>query len=124
MAIRSNSIAMGEELTRKKRVRGGHRASATRMIGRVNECLAATEPDRPSDTSKLLTLKLNLQEKLETLKLLDGQIVELTEESELEDEIEQADSFKEGIHAAMIKIEEHCKVSPAVLPVSSRRVAS
>ena len=38
-------------------------------------------------------LKLSLQEKLETLKLLDGEIVDLTEESHLADEIEQADGF-------------------------------
>ena len=112
---------MAEELTKKKRVRGGHRASATRTIGRVDEYLAAAGPDRPVETSKLLTLKLNLKEKLETLKLLDSQIVELTGEGELEDEIEQADSFREGIHAAMIKIEEHCTVPAAALPAAATR---
>ena len=63
-------------------------------------------------------LKLSLQEKLETLKLLDSQILQLTDEGELEDEIEQADSFRENIHAAMVKIEEHCTVPLTTLPAA------
>ena len=63
-------------------------------------------------------LKLSLQEKLETLKLLDSWILELTDKGKFEDEIEQADSFRENIHAAMVKIKEHCTVPLATLPVA------
>jgi len=58
------------------------------------------------DISKLSQLKLSLQEKLENLKLLDREMLDLIEEGELTSEIEQADTFKEGIYTAMIKIDK------------------
>ena len=85
------------DVTKKKRIRAGHRSSATRMLTQVEESLAASPPD----VARLSQMKLSLQEKLETLKLLDGEIVDLTEESHLADEIEQADGFKERIYAAV-----------------------
>ena len=53
-------------------------------------------------------MKLSLQEKLEVLKQLDSEILNLVDEDDLADEIEQSDDFKEGIYATMVKIEEHC----------------
>ena len=49
---------------------------------------------------KLLRLKLSLEEMLGTLKMLDGKILNLTKEDDLGDEIDQADSFKEGIYVS------------------------
>lgn len=77
-------------LSKKKRTRTGNKASATQMLCGL---LADTTPD----PSKLSQLKLSLQEKLETLKLLDSSLV---------DEIKQADAFKESIYAAMINIDQ------------------
>ena len=65
---------MAEELKRKKRIRAGHRASATQILSQVSGVLSTP----PADTAKLSQLKLTLQEKLETLRLLDTEIVELT----------------------------------------------
>ena len=45
-------------------------------------------------------------EKLETLKLLDSEIVELTPEEGLEDEIEQADGYKENVYRALTMIDK------------------
>ena len=73
-----------EALPRKKKIRAGHRASATRLLNQIDAILGDTRPD-----SNKLALSLN--EKLETLKLLDSKIVELTPEEELVKEIEQAD---------------------------------
>ena len=55
---------MSEGLVRKKRIRAGHKASATRMLTNVNELLSTLEPQ----------LKLSLQEKLDTLRQLDSEL--------------------------------------------------
>lgn len=100
---------MAEGLPRKKRIRAGHRASATRILNQIDGALAAATPDN----AKLSQLKLSLQEKLETLKRLDDEIVELTPEDGLVEEIEQADSYKEGVYIAMINIEKHLSTPTA-----------
>ena len=58
---------MAEELSRKKRVRAGNKASATRMLTRVADLLESTDPGGV-DAAKLSQLKLSLQEKLEVVK--------------------------------------------------------
>lgn len=60
------------------------------------------------DTLKLLRLKLSLEEKLGTLRTLDGEILDLTNEDDLGDEIEQTDAYKESIYDAMVTIEKFC----------------
>ena len=86
----------------KKRIRAGHRASTTRALTKVNDALAA----ETADEAKLSQLKLTLEEKLGTLKLLDSEIVELTEEDSLTTEIEQADDYKSEIYAALVRIDK------------------
>ena len=90
---------MSEALARKKKVRAGHRSSATRMINQL-------ETDRTSDEGltlfRLQQCKLTLQEKLETLNTLDQEILTLVEDSALEEEIEQADVFKEKLQHSII----------------------
>ena len=100
------------------------------MLTQIDTLLAEESPD----LSRLSQLKLSLQEKLETLKLLDGEILGLIDEGELTSEIEQADAFKEGIYTAVIKIDkrvnrvslptpEHsAEIPSAVVPRSSDRV--
>lgn len=88
---------MAEVFAKKKRICGGHRASATRMLQQVSEMVAASEADPAAlDIKRLLQLKLSLEEKLSTLKQLDGEILDLIDnEDGVTDEIEQADEFKE-----------------------------
>ena len=97
---------MSEGLTRKKRIRAGHKASATRMLTNINGLLSTLEPGPTTDTSRLTQLKLSLQEKLETLRQYDSEILDLTEEDQLVTEIEQADIFKEEIYTAITKIDK------------------
>ncbi len=54
----------------KKKIRCGHRASATRMVNHVSEVINAFEADPTTelDINVLLQLKLSLEEKLSTLK--------------------------------------------------------
>ena len=104
---------MAEGLAKKKRIRAGHRASATRTLTKLNDALAAeTAPDE----AKLSQLKLTLEEKLGTLKLLDGEIVELIDEDALATEIEQADDYKSEIYAALVRIDKALKLATPPAP--------
>ena len=62
-------MADREELARKKRVRGGHRASTTRVLEQVQASIAA----EPLDIPKINQLKRSLEEKLQSLKPEVGQ---------------------------------------------------
>ena len=50
-------------------------------------------------------LRLSLEEKLQTLKQLDGEILELTQEEHLDEEIEQADTYKDNIYSAIVRMD-------------------
>ena len=92
-----------ESAKKKKRIRAGHRASTTRTLKQVEEALI----EEYRDSAKLTRLRMTLNEKLATLRTLDAEIIELTEEeTQLEQEIEQADTFKESIYDALVRIEE------------------
>ena len=83
---------MAEELARKKRVRAGHESSATKTMTRVEEMLSSGES---LDPSKLNQLRISLREKLEEIKVLDSEILSLVKDNEVDDEIAQADLYKE-----------------------------
>ena len=72
----------------------------------VNDTLAA----ETADEAKLSQLKITLEEKIGTLKLLDSEIVELTEEGALATEIEQAD---DEIYAVLVRIDKALKLTTA-----------
>lgn len=104
------------ELSRKRSVRAGHKGSATRMMSKVDNLMAEDTPD-PAILSRL---KLSLNEKLDVLKQLDGEILALIEEGEVGDEILRSDEFKDGIFAAIIKIDRvlASKTSPTTVPTA------
>ncbi len=52
-------------------------------------------------TNSLSQLKLSLHEKLETLKQLDSEVVDLTPEEGLDEEIEQAYGYKDNVYRAL-----------------------
>ena len=91
-------MSTAKGLARKKRIRAGHKASASRMI---HQALGK----ETIDTSKLSLLKCSLQEKLET-RALDREIVDLIEDDKLTEEIKLVDSYKETIYSALLKIEK------------------
>ena len=93
------------EVARKKRTRGGHRASATytRVITQANEAMETTDP--VPAVADLMKFKLNLEEKLVTLNRIDEEILKRVEEDDLEEEIGQADVFKENIRLVLIKLD-------------------
>ena len=87
-------------LSRKKRTRTGHRASATRLINQATATLGAAEVD----IDELKLIKQLLMEKTRTLKSLDEEIAELVPEEELEEEIQQADQQIERVYSTIAKI--------------------
>lgn len=87
---------------KKKRIRAGHRSSTTRLLSEVDTAIGAS----PLEDDKLSQLKLCLDEKLQTLKQLDAEIVELVPEEELEAEITGADECKERIFSALTRIDK------------------
>ena len=100
---------MAEALAKKKRIRAGHRASATRTTRQVEDILSSEAPDK----ERLVLLGLTLNEKLETIKTLDSEVIDLIEDEEtLAAEIEQADDYKESIFSALIKIDRVVKAPP------------
>ena len=84
---------MAGELTKKKRIRAGHRGSVSHMVKRADELLAADH----SDITTLSQLRMIMKEKLEVLSKLDSEILCLIDdEAGITDEIEQLDAIKEG----------------------------
>ena len=94
---------MAEGLSRRKKIRGGHRSSATRTISEIYETIESTT-ERELVITKLMQCKLTLEEKLKTIKRYDDEILELVEDEEVEDEVDQADTFNERVHRAMIDV--------------------
>ena len=90
---------MSEGLAKKKKIRGGHRSSATHTISTIYETIESTV-NRESVMITLLQCKLMLKEKLETIKRYDDEILELVGDEEVENEIEQA----HRVHRAIIDV--------------------
>ena len=97
-----------EELARKRKVRGGHRGSTTRILGQVEHAIAGIPPDVP----KITQLKRSLEEKLQSLSTLDDEILELVPVDTIDDEILQADETKEKIYTALYQLEFVLKPIP------------
>ena len=92
-----------ESLTRKRKIRGGHRASCTRVVREIRALLTSTD----QNGTKMKQQKRFLEEKLTLLRGLDGEILELLRtEEELEAEIEQTDVCNEEISLAIAEVEE------------------
>ena len=78
------------EVARQKKIRAGHRSSATRLMNQLEEASAATGGPV---LERLLQWKLSLNDKLQKLKSLDNEILALVNDDAIDDEIEQADVF-------------------------------
>ena len=93
---------MVDALAKKKRIRAGHKGSVTKTVHLITEVLDSNAPDR----DRLLLLRVTLKEKLDTIKTLDTEIIELIDdETGLADEIEQADTYKGTLYECVMKID-------------------
>ena len=86
--------------------RKGHRAFATKTIGEVVTALAAETPDE----DQVRVLQKTLLEKLETLNLLDGEILDtLTEEDAINAEIDKSSYVRQQIQKSLLTADSFIK---------------
>ena len=95
---------MADERAKKRtKIRGGHQAHVKRVLDDVGTTLENYDQTRKQ---KLLQLKITLNEKLETLKNLDEQILESCKDDVIKAEILETGSFRKQVHECLIKIDE------------------
>jgi hypothetical protein len=105
-------MKMAEDLARKRNVRRAHRAAVTKLVGQVTELCQRSE----SDTAQLRQKKQSLGEKRDFIKKMDDEILLLTPDEHLEEEIQRADEVIEQIDLSLLTIEEKLKVSRSPSP--------
>ena len=111
---------MSGKLARKRKVRTGHRVSTRKIISSVEEILETLEEqDQPSAIiTRLRQQKLLLQEKLDTIRKLDEDILAVVSEDQIDEEICEADEFMEFTQLAIMRID--AALTPSQLTPSSR----
>ena len=87
------------------RKRGAHRGVVKKRITKL-ETILGKDGTEETDLIRVRQLKFNLQEKIEILGKLDNEILDgIVSESEMEKNIEEADTFKQTIQTAIDKID-------------------
>ena len=92
---------MAEGLSRKKRIRAGHRASATRTMKQIDALLAAPSAEA---SAEVCTAKVESRREAGNVEAAGCRNVGLTSEDDLENEIQQADEFKDEIYSAIVRL--------------------
>ena len=65
-----------DDLAKNKRVRGGHRASAKKLVTKMEEIVASVNSESTEkDLMALRQVQIALKDKITLLKQLDGQII-------------------------------------------------
>ena len=101
-----NSAAESRASTsgRKKKVRGGHRAHTTKILVEVDTLL---EHYSAKDETQLIAFKSRLQRKVDVVSKLDEDILNDVEtESEITDEIEDAEAWHSRVCQKVFEIDE------------------
>ena len=96
---------MADELSRKRRTRGGHRSTATRIITAAIGILAGDVSQIPQHAVKLNQQRATLLEKRTIIRQFDAEILAIVPEEEIEAEIERADLVEENIQLAIANID-------------------
>ena len=97
-----------DALARKRKLHGVHRSSATRIMGQVEALIAMA----PINLDELALLQANLSSKRTKLEALDTEIVEITPQDQLEEEIGKADEYTERIQKILLQIDRALKPTP------------
>ena len=80
-------------MTKKKKSRQGHRVYGQKLTGKAEDIIKEFDF---SQENKLKQLKISLEDRLETIRALDAEILdELEDEKGIEEEIEEAGDFSE-----------------------------
>ena len=107
-----------EELARKVNVRAGHRASTTRRLTQAQTALDAD----PIDLTAVEQCITTLTRKLRVLTSLDEDILELTPQDAIDNEIERADQYQEDVQGVLAKLSKSLAPPPA--PATTRPPAA
>ena len=99
---------MSEELAKRRRLRAGHRGVAKRRLAEARDLVDAEgTPDRMA----LARFAFLLQEKIEILRQLDGDILNLLDdEAEIMADIEETDKFNQELFETLLRLKE---ISPS-----------
>ena len=106
-----------DNLSRKKRVRGGHRASATKLVTKTVEAIANVSTESTDkDVVWLRQSRVTLRDKVKTIKELDIQIVDMLSASKEENvddqvvkEIEESDEAIAEFERTLLEIDDALK---------------
>ena len=106
-----------DDLSRKKRVRGGHRASTTKLVTKTVEAIASVSTESPDkDVVWLRQSRATLRDKVKTIKELDTQIVDMLSASKEENvddqvvkEIEESDEAIAEFERTLLEIDDALK---------------
>ncbi|CAB4031738.1 E3 ubiquitin- ligase DZIP3 [Paramuricea clavata] len=95
-----------DDLTKKKRVRGGHRASASKLVAKIMEAIPKASPESPEkDLVWLRQSQITLRDKINMLKELDEQVIDILSASKDEDVDEQLGKEIEDSDEAIAELE-------------------
>ena len=103
-----------DDLSRKKHVRGGYRASATKLVTKAVEAIANVSTEIPDkDVVWLRQRCVTLRDKVKTIKELDIQIVDMLSASKEENvdnqvvkEIEESDEVIAEFEKTLLEIDD------------------
>jgi hypothetical protein len=95
------------DLTKKKRVRGGHRASASKLVAKKVEAIPKASPESPEKDLVWLRQARSpaLRDKTKMLKELDELVIDILSASKDEDADEQLGKEIEDSDEAMAELE-------------------
>ena len=95
------AVQAGQNLSRKKKVRGGYRSHVTKL---TNE--AKTEIDSEEASSiKIDQISVALKEKLKLLTAIDQEIFLLVKDDEVEAEVLECEELKSRIYGTIVELE-------------------
>ena len=99
------------KLDRLKKVRRGHRGVLIKLTREIKGLVESTEPE-PNQVSRLKIMYEQLEGKMKVFSNLDGEIVALCPEDDIEREIEDSESITTKIIEAWRKIDTTLKENP------------
>ena len=99
------------KLDRLKKVRQGHRGVLTKLTREIEGLVESTKPE-PNQVSRLKIIYEQLEGKMKVFSNLDGEIVALCPEDDIEREIEDSESITAKIIEARRKIDTTLKENP------------
>ncbi|XP_028418713.1 uncharacterized protein LOC114544218 [Dendronephthya gigantea] len=108
-----------DDLTRKRRVRGAHRASASKLVAKIVETIPrAIDEKAERDLTWLRQSQVTLREKVKRLKELDEQIIDILSasgdedaEAQLNKEVESSDEAVAEFERTLMKIDDALRES-------------